>query len=54
MLKTYENKYLYDPYAYELQAVASVAADQDIVEAFHWPDVPESLLLESGYIVNME
>jgi superfamily II DNA or RNA helicase len=43
----------YDPYLYELQAVDAVAADHDTLEAFHWPNVPESLLLESGYIVSM-
>ena len=43
----------YDPYLYELQAVDAVAADNDTLEAFHWPNVPESLLLESGYIVSM-
>ena len=43
--------FLYDPHAFELQAVAAVASDPDIVQAYHWPNVPESALLDSGYFV---
>jgi hypothetical protein len=46
--------FLYDPHAYEYQAVAGVArSSDDIEEAHHWSNVPEKTLLESGYIVNM-
>ena len=43
--------FAYDPHAFELHAVAAVASHPDIVQAFHWPNVPESVLLESGYFV---
>ena len=48
------SNFLYDPNAYEIQAVAAItASDDDIVESFHWPNVPEKTLLDSGYIVDM-
>ena len=43
---------LYDSLSYEIQAVEAVAAEPDITEAFHWPNVPEQALLESGYFAD--
>ena len=43
----------YDPLEYELHALMHISNQEDVVEAYHWPNAPESLLLESGYIVSM-
>ena len=43
--------FTYNPYEFELHAVAAIASDPDIIQAFHWHNVPESALIDSGYFV---
>jgi hypothetical protein len=46
-------KFTYDPYAYELQAAREVGSLDSVTDAVHWAQVPEKMLLDSGYIVDM-